>query len=413
MSSRALRFALAALVLAAFVGAAYVMWKAESEGRAAASAARNFDARIRLASRSLLDIKSAQAGYVAAGQGDDFWTARVDALVASTRESLTTLRSQAHIVQAQSELESAAGALEDFEQMDRRARDYAREGQRLLASDLVFSDGIEKVDTAVTALDRARDIELQAADNGVEQQRRRQLAAVAAAAAVSLLALMVLTPVAPGAPSIPIESARAKEPAPDYPVQARTIAPAPAPAAPPPAPIPAPLAITSETASVEAARKIDLQAVASLCTDLGRVLDTRALPGALERAASVLDASGIVLWIADPDGRELAPIVAHGYPQNLVARLGTIPHDAENVTAAAFRTGVVQTVKADTISHGAIAAPLLAPTGPVGVMAAEVRNDGERHEATRAAAAIIAAQLATLMGPPSSRAPGKAEAAGA
>jgi hypothetical protein len=412
MSSRALRFALAALVLAAFVGAAYVMWKAESEGRAAASAARNFDARIRLASRSLLDIKSAQAGYVAAGQGDDFWSARVDALLASTRESLTTLRSQARIVQAQSELESAAGALEDFEQMDRRARDYAREGQRLLASDLVFSDGIEKVDTAVTALDRARDIELQAADNGVEQQRRRQLAAVAAAAAVSLLALMVLTPVARGAPSIPIEGPRAKEPAADYPVQARTVAPAPPPAAPPPAPIP-PRAITSETAAVETSRTIDLQAVASLCTDLGRVLDTRALPGALERAASVLDASGIVLWIADPDGRELAPIVAHGYPQNLVARLGTIPHDAENVTAAAFRTGVVQTVKADTISHGAIAAPLLAPTGPVGVMAAEVRNDGERHEATRAAAAIIAAQLATLMGPPSSRAPGKAEAAGA
>ena len=34
--------------------------------------------------------------------------------------------------------------LDDFEQMDRRARDYSRNGQRLLASDLVFSDGIEK-----------------------------------------------------------------------------------------------------------------------------------------------------------------------------------------------------------------------------------------------------------------------------
>ena len=102
--------------------------------------------------------------------------------------------------------------------------------------------------------------------------------------------------------------------------------------------------------------------------------------------------------------------MAHGYPQNLVTRLGTIPKDAENVTAAAFRTGLVQTVKADAISPGAIAAPLLTPGGPVGVMAAEVLNDGERREATRAAAAIVAAQLATLMGPPAARNQGKTEA---
>jgi hypothetical protein len=150
--------------------------------------------------------------------------------------------------------------------------------------------------------------------------------------------------------------------------------------------------------------------MAALCTDLSRAIDTRALPPALERAAKLLDASGLVIWVADPDGRELLPVMAHGYPQNLVTRLGTIPKDAENVTAAAFRTGLVQTVKADAISHGAIAAPLLTPAGPVGVMAAEVLNDGERREATRAAAAIVAAQLATLMGPPAARSQGKTEA---
>ena len=65
---------------------------------------------------------------------------------------------------------------------------------------------------------------------------------------------------------------------------------------------------------------------------------------------SVLDASGIILWIADPDGRELNPIFAQGYPQQLVNRLGTIPRDAENATAAAFRTSLLQTVMADQIS---------------------------------------------------------------
>jgi hypothetical protein len=154
---------------------------------------------------------------------------------------------------------------------------------------------------------------------------------------------------------------------------------------------------------------VDLTGMAALCADLARVTDTRALPPILARASSLLDAAGIVLWIADPDGRELAPILAHGYSPQLVTRLGTIARDAENVTAAAFRTGVLQTVKADTVSNGAIAAPLVAPAGCVGVMAAEVRNGGEQKDARLAAATIVAAQLATLVGPPAAR---KAEAAG-
>jgi hypothetical protein len=102
--------------------------------------------------------------------------------------------------------------------------------------------------------------------------------------------------------------------------------------------------------------------------------------------------------------------MAHGYAPNLVVRLGTIARDAENATAAAFRTGLAQTVNADAVSNGAIAAPLVGAGGCVGVMAAEVRHRGEHDDAVVAAAAIIAAQLATLIAPPSSRA--KAEAAG-
>ena len=152
-----------------------------------------------------------------------------------------------------------------------------------------------------------------------------------------------------------------------------------------------------------AVETIDLDSVATLCTDLARVVDTRALPSILERTAAILDASGIVLWIADPDGRELTPIVAHGYSPQLVTRLGTIVRDAQNVTASAFRTGLMQTVMADAVSDGAIAAPLVTPGGTVGVMAAEVRAGGERQAAKLAATSIVAAQLATLVGPPVSR----------
>ena len=85
--------------------------------------------------------------------------------------------------------------------------------------------------------------------------------------------------------------------------------------------------------------------MAALCVDLARIQDTRTLPTLLGRAADILEASGIVLWIADPDGRELTPIVVHGYPPQLSSRFGTILRDAENVTALAFRTGLLQTMK--------------------------------------------------------------------
>jgi hypothetical protein len=157
-------------------------------------------------------------------------------------------------------------------------------------------------------------------------------------------------------------------------------------------------------------RHIDLGGMAALCVDLARVQHTRALPGLLERAADVLKASGIVLWIADPDGRELTPTVVHGYSPQLAARFGTIARDAENVTASAYRTALLQTMKSDAVSNGAVAAPLVTAGGCVGVMAAEMKDGGERQDTLLAAATIIASQLATLVGPPSARA--KTEAVG-
>ncbi len=117
------------------------------------------------------------------------------------------------------------------------------------------------------------------------------------------------------------------------------------------------------------------------------------------------------MWIADPDGRELSPILVHGYPPKLASRLGTIARDASNVTASAYRTGLLQTVKGDAVSDGAIAAPLVSASGCVGVLAAEMKNGGEQQEVLLSAAAIIASQLATLVGPPSSRS-ARSEAAG-
>ncbi len=190
-----------------------------------------------------------------------------------------------------------------------------------------------------------------------------------------------------------------------------TAAPVPAQAAAEPTPV-AVEPVSATQRERPALPPFDLGTVASICTELARVADTQSLPAILERAAALLDASGIVLWIADPDGREMSPVITHGYPPQMVSRLGTLPGDAENATAAAFRTSLLQTVRASATAAGAIAAPLVTAGGCVGVMAAEMRNEGEKDASKLAAARIVAAQLATLVGPPAVRQPTKVEAAG-
>ena len=80
----------------------------------------------------------------------------MDGSIATVRETLNALRAQSTAASAQASIDSASSALQDFEQMDRRARDYARSGQKLLASDLIFSNGYELTNPGVSAVDEAR-----------------------------------------------------------------------------------------------------------------------------------------------------------------------------------------------------------------------------------------------------------------
>jgi hypothetical protein len=401
MKSLAVRLTLLGLLVVAIGVAAYVVWTGESRGLADRTAARAFDGAALGARRDVLELRAAQQAYVAAGQGEDFWTSKVTAATTDLHETLSALRHQATSLQAQSAIDNASGALQDFEQLDRRARDYARTGQKLLASDLIFADGLEITGAIATSLEQARSAELQAGDLTAAALRRRQLLAAGAAGIVALFAVVLLLPL-PDAPEVP-------------PAAALDVSPAAELRVPDTADIGRALD-ESWSQHQQASRRtpaatssIDLAGIASLCSQLALVVDTQALPALLERAAGALDAQGAVLWIADPDGRELSPIITHGYPAQVVSRLGTILRDAENVTASAFRTSLLQTVAADAISNGAIAAPLVTPAGCVGVMAAEMRHEGEKDSAKLAAATIVAAQLATLVGPPSTRAQAKAE----
>lgn len=390
MTRLSVRIALVIVCLAASASAAFLIWTSEQQARAQQDAVRAFTSAAVAARVAVADLRGAQQGYVAAGQGPDFWFARVTAISKDLRTDLASLKSLASSPDASIAIEDTTGTLQDFDQMDRRARDFARAHQLTSASDLIFADGFDLTKKTADAIERAMTAELADRNGVLGFLKRREGYALAGGSTVVAIVLALL---------LPVRRQRTDQAA--LPVPSRE-----------------PLAAVSHDTlsdlsefgvvakAVRAAppqRTVDMEALAALCSELAKVTDTRTLPAILERAAGVLDATGIVVWIADPDGRELSPILVHGYPPQLATRLGTIARDAANVTASAYRTGLLQTMKADSVSDGAIAAPLLSASGCVGVLAAEMKNGGEQHEIMLSTAAIVASQLATLVGPPAAR----------
>jgi hypothetical protein len=369
--------------LAAGSAAGFLIWASEEQTRAQTSAVQHFSSAAYSARTAVSDLRGAQQAYVASGQGPDFWFARVAVISKDLRDEIGTLKSLAGAPDASAALDEAAAALQDFDQMDRRARDFARARQLTAASDLIFADGFDLTKKAGDALDRALNAELGDRNGVLSFLKKREAYTLAGGSAVFAIVLALL---------LPVRREVRVETVPQSSIPPRALAPTP-------------------TAAKPATKSVNLGGIAQLCADLAKVSDTRALPGILERVSGLLDAAGVVVWIADPDGRELAPILVHGYPPALATRLGTIPRDATTVTASAYRTGLLQTMKGDSVSNGAIAAPLVSAAGCVGVLAVEMKDGGEKHEQMLSAAAIVASQLATLVGPPSTRA-ARTEAAG-
>ena len=139
-----------------------------------------------------------------------------------------------------------------------------------------------------------------------------------------------------------------------------------------------------------------LSAIAEVCTRLARVVDLGDVRRVLGDAARLLDAVGVIVWAFDPHTGVLAPSVAHGYSDALLARLPRVRTDAPNAIAAAFRSGEASVVEAEGDGTGAVAVPVLTSAGCAGVFALELRGRVECCEWARPLAAIIAAQLAPL-----------------
>jgi hypothetical protein len=397
------------LAFGAIAAAAYLTWSVDTRLSAARRGSTSFESAYAAAVHETYELRSAQQAYVAAGQSESFWIAKASTSLTAIRAALETLSLNTESQAVRAAAEAAAEAVDGFEQIDRRARTYATTGQKLLASDIIFSDGLEAATNILAALHDVQQLTIADTQAATRAARLEWMIALAASAGVVSIALLLLTGVPPPESDATTDSKIA--PARDG-VELRLRPEVPK------AQVPEPQPATTVARPARSAEKTspglrdaDLLGLASICSDLARLSDTGALPSILERAAKTLDATGLVLWVVDPDGKELMPVAAHGYPVSMLARLGSINVHSENATAAAFRTGLLQTVKGDTDAEGAIAAPLVGAAGARGVMSAEVRHGGERQPTRLATASIVAAQLATLVGPPAARAQDRGSAA--
>lgn len=373
MMNRSVRLAVVAVVILAMGGAAWEIWRLESERGARLGAARKFDATMRGLAADLAELRASQQAYVADGQSEGNWFGRASSALELLRAGLADARNAARSADAAQAIRAATDLLATFEKSDEQARGLVRSEQRLMASDLIFGDSAATIAAIAARLDDTQAREAADADRRLGRIRTLEAATASAAAAVALVGLLLLLPAgsAAGQPEMRTSLAPAR--------QVPAEAPAPElPPVPPQAPAP------------------DFEGVARLCTELGRAGDPSALPRLVERTASLLDASGLIVWMVSPKAGTLQPVLSHGYSELALTRIGALASDEDNATAEAFRSGEARVVEGGSGANGAIAVPIVTPVGCVGVLAAEIRNGGEKNKATQAVAAIVAAQLASL-----------------
>ena len=384
MRTRRLRVVLLFSVLVLQAVAVYRLIQTDRGVEQVDRRSRDFDLRVRQALVTLAELSAAQQAYVAAGQGVDFWTGRVSTLLRTLEQDLSALRRDAQSSDSAQALGIAGDLARGLAQIDTRAREYLQGQQTVMASDLVFGEGLESATSCAARIDEARVREVEASDAEHARLRQLQMYLLAGTLAVGLLGLLILLPVGRTQEDLDVVPDRAAVPAhganPAFDSTARHDLPSSAaPEAAPPSLLP------------------DLLATARLCSDFGRVSQARELPALLARAAAVLNAAGIIVWVADPADGSLRPALSHGYPAEALARISKLSRDADNATAEAYRSGQLQTVGGSRTTPGALVAPLLAPTGCVGVMAAEIRAGKEADQHVQALATILAAQLASLV----------------
>ena len=254
-----------------------------------------------------------------------------------------------------------------------------------MAGDVIFTEGSDAAATAVRQIETARQAQHQAAEVDEAAVRKQQTLTAGVAAGIVVLVVLLL---------IPVPRAKAGETAADT---GLSINPAAA----------------QDGASRAGADRADddpragrtvLKAATDVATEFGRVRDLDELTRVLGRAAEVMDASGLMVWMGSATGGDLRPVLAHGYSAAMIARIPPVPRSADNAAASAYRSGTLQIVLSRPGgSSGAVVAPILSADGCIGALSAEIRSGGETSESVQALAAIFAAHLAGVLTAPARR----------
>lgn len=365
MQHRGKRLAILCLLLATGSVAGFFVWSTEHAVHQLDDRRESKLTTIDRLLSSISAIAAAQQAFTDFGRQDVASFARVSVLVDRITTDAAGLRAAAESSSSE-RLEEFWTALSALMGAESRARERLAGGDESGAADAILASSRDHVNILNSSLQAFREAELENFRATRTAMTWRSWASLGVAGLVWGIGLVAfaLTPwrrPAPMVASQPVEEA------------------APAPASTPGA----------------AAPSIDLAAAAGLAADLSRLSDQSALPGLLARAAEILGARGMVLWMGA--GGELFAVAAHGYESGVLARIKPIARLADNATAAAWRSGELRRVPADASGYGAIVAPLLSPAGCVGVLAAEVGSERERDEATRAVAAILASQLSGVL----------------
>ena len=359
--------------------------------------------------RALADLRSAQQAYVADGRDRDSWTGRADTHVETVSRNLEDLRRQVAEPDTFAELDAV---VEQILTADEDARALIGSDQPLQASDVIFDRALDLFDGAMGHVRTVLQNERTARGEAARTARATQARMPWIAAGVIGLSLLLLAPSnkprrrdgfadaaedeeedqdqdAGGLSTLSLNG----EPAGGVRASLRTaggdaVETAGSPPAGGAGGVPG-----GEPSAGHAPP--DLRAAAALCTDFGNLTDQAQLPDLLARTAELMNASGIIVWVGDAGA--LRPALGHGYSTGTLKRIGPIPRNGTDPTAAAFTSGRIQIVASGGSGAGALAAPLMAAERCVGVLAVELRNGWESNDAVQATATIVAAQLAPLL----------------
>jgi hypothetical protein len=332
----------------------------------------------------LLDLRASLHAYVAPGQGLPFWGKRAQESIEALKQKLQSLDEM--LAKSGGSLQESLDGVDQLAAAEKRARTYVSRDEMQLAGDVIFTEIRDVLAAATNQVQSVRARVRQDYERRAASIRSEQLMLAGAAVLVWIVIAGLLLP-SETKPEV-------KDPG-EWRNELKETLKKPAPAPPavvtPVAPPPGPIAPVIEVASVRTASEI--------CSDLSALADPGALQAVLERVSALLNATGLIVWVASNDASTLSPVATHGFDPKLITRIGKIPRESSNLTASAFRDNAPRMSAATATAPAALAVPMCGPTGPSGVLSVELRVGQAVEESKVALASIVAAQLSTLAMP--------------